>query len=69
MSDGDGLCSICGGHGAVIQGERVNQYGRTVPNFAPCSYCDQRDRVTPTMEARAVWAASQEMGAAGRTRR
>lgn len=52
-TDEYGLCAVCGGHGSVIQGDRVNQHGRTVPNFIPCPYCDQRDRVTPIMEQRA----------------
>lgn len=47
------LCDVCGGHGAVMQGERVNQFGRSVPNFVSCRSCDGRDRATPLIESRA----------------
>lgn len=53
MTDEYGWCLHCGGHGAVIVGNRVNQHGRTVPNFVPCKGCDGQDRVTPFVEAQA----------------
>lgn len=55
-TDEYGLCRACGGHGAVMDGNRVNvtkRGARTVPNFVRCRWCDGRDKVTPLIEARA----------------